>query len=164
MSILVATLVAMLALGQAGSDALVSQEPAIDVSARDSIYQFGAGEWRFAGDVRIVYGTVTVHGDLGTVQLQDEEISWIEVSGNPGSWRDILEDGGEISGEASNIRYDVRQKLLVMSGDTRVKHSQGVYLSDRLVYDLGSKVLSGNGDEGGRVRMTIRPAQPPGNE
>jgi lipopolysaccharide export system protein LptA len=137
-----------------------TDNPPIDISAQDSSYDVVTGEWRFEGQVRIVYGTVHVHGDRGVVQQEGERFTRIEISGSPAAWQETLEDGSEVAGEALEISFDVERQVLVMAGNTRVQHPRGVYRSDRLVYDLASRTLSGHAEDDGRVRMTIEPARP----
>jgi lipopolysaccharide export system protein LptA len=132
----------------------------IEISARDSQYDVGTGVWAFVGEVRIRYGTVEAEGDEGIVQQQDGEFSDIELRGSPATWREVLADGREVTGEAGVIRFDPQREVLVMSGATRVNHPRGVFSGDRLVYDLASRTLAGESEDGGRVRMTIRPPDP----
>lgn len=149
-----------LALALPGAGVAADREHPIDISARESQYDVGTGVWNFSGEVRIVYGNVEAHGDAGIVQQQDEEITGIELLGSPATWREILDDGHEIAGQARAIRFDPVSELLVMTGDTRVRHPRGVFSGDRLVYDLVSRTLSGASEAGGRVRMTIEPPDP----
>lgn len=143
-----------------GGAGAADREQPVDISARDSQYDVGTGVWTFAGEVRIVYGHVEANGDTSVVHQRDEEITGIELHGAPATWRDVLDDGREISGEAATISFDPAREVLVMSGDTRVRHPRGVFSGDRLVYDLVSRTLSGESEEGGRVRMTIQPPDP----
>lgn len=139
--------------------AAVAGEPErpVEISARDSQYDVGAGTWTFSGEVRIQYGTVDARGDEGIVHQRDGDFSEMELRGAPATWREVLEDGSEISGEASSIQFDPQRETLVMSGATRVNHPRGVFSGDRLVYDLVNRTIAGESEEGGRVRMTIRP-------
>lgn len=155
--VLPALLLAFVLLGGAGA---ADREHPIDISARDSQYDVGTGVWTFAGEVRIVYGNIEANGDSSVVQQRDEEITGIELHGKPATWREVLDDGREIHGEAATITFDPAREVLVMSGNTRVRHPRGVFSGDRLVYDLVSGTLSGESDDGGRVRMTIQPPDP----
>jgi lipopolysaccharide export system protein LptA len=132
----------------------------IEISARDSQYDVGTGVWTFRGEVRIRYGTVEAEGDEGIVHQEEGEFSDMELSGSPATWREALADGREVTGEAAVIRFDPQREVLVMSGATRVHHPRGVFSGDRLVYDLASRTLAGESEDGGRVRMTIRPPDP----
>jgi lipopolysaccharide export system protein LptA len=141
------------------SAAVLAADPQrpIEISARDSEYDVGTGTWKFSGEVRIQYGTVEALGEEVIVLQRDGDFSDMQLSGAPATWREELEDGSEISGEASVIRFDPQREVLVMSGATRVNHPRGVFSGDRLVYDLVSRTLTGESEDDGRVRMTIRP-------
>lgn len=160
MSVLRASSALLLAVVLPAAAGAADREYPIDISARDSQYDVGTGVWTFAGEVRIVYGNVEANGDSSVVQQRDEEITGIELRGDPATWREVLDDGREIRGEAATISFEPARQVLVMSGATRVQHPRGVFSGDRLVYDLGSRTLSGASEDGGRVRMTIQPPDP----
>ncbi|MEI2422536.1 LptA/OstA family protein, partial [Arthrospira platensis SPKY2] len=105
----------------------------IEISARDSQYDVGTGAWTFVGEVWIRYGTVEAEGDEGVVHQQEGEFSDMELRGSPATWREVLADGREVTGEAGVIRFDPQREVLVMSGATRVNHPRGVFSGDRLV-------------------------------
>ena len=133
--------------------------PGIDISARDSSYDLRSGVWRFDGDVMIRRGNLRITADTGVVHQRDGEVERVELEGAPVHWQERLSDGTELDGEAQRLEYDVIANVLTLRGNTRVRHPQGEFSGDRLVYDVGNEKLLGHGGDNDRVRMIIEPGE-----
>ena len=133
--------------------------PGIDISARDSSYDLRSGVWRFEGDVMIRRGNLQITADTGVVHQRDGEVERVELEGAPVQWRERLSDGTELDGEAQRLEYDLIANVLTLRGSTRVRHPQGEFSGDRLVYDVGNEKLLGHGGDDDRVRMIIEPGE-----
>jgi lipopolysaccharide export system protein LptA len=81
----------------------------------------------------------------------------IELTGDPTTWEDTLEDGTVVTGEARRIHFDIEQNVVTLTGSARLEHEQGRYTGDELVYDLDTESLAGRGTDGNRVRVVIEP-------
>lgn len=139
--------------------ATMQPAPGIDISARDSSYDLRSGVWRFEGEVVIRRGDLLIEADTGTVHQRDGEVERVELEGAPVRWRERLADGTGLDGEAQRLEYDVIANVLTLRGRTRVRHPQGEFSGDRLVYDVGNEKLLGHGGDDERVRMTIEPGE-----
>ena len=144
---------------EAEDSAAMGPAPGIDISARDSSYDLRSGVWRFEGDVMIRRGNLQITADTGVVHQRDGEVERVELEGTPVHWRERLSDGTELDGEAQQLEYDVIANVLTLRGSTRVRHPQGEFYGDRLVYDVGNEKLLGHGGDNDRVRMTIEPGE-----
>ncbi|MEM1082088.1 MAG: lipopolysaccharide transport periplasmic protein LptA, partial [Pseudomonadota bacterium] len=115
----------------------------------------------FSDNVNIERGPMTISADRGMIRQVDGEMTEIELFGNPTRWQDQLEDGSVVNGEANNIYFDVIANVVTLTGDAIIRHEQGEFTGDRLVYDLNSESLSGSSDGDNRVRVVIEPGALP---
>jgi lipopolysaccharide export system protein LptA len=141
----------------AGDVAEAAVRPPIVIDSESSESDLRSGITRFSDNVTISRGPMLVFADEGVVRQVDGEITEIELTGSPTEWRDTLEDGTVVTGEAANIRFDVVENVVTLTGSARLQHEQGRYTGDELVYDLDTESLAGRGTEGNRVRVVIEP-------
>jgi len=64
-----------------------------------------------------------------------------------------MEDGSDVDGESEEIIYDFTQNLITMLGSAEIRNVQGTFSGAKLVYDLDSQNLLGDGG----VRLIIQP-------
>ncbi len=99
-----------------------------------------------------------VDADEGIVRQADGRITEIELSGNPTTWLDRLDDGTLVQGQAQRIHFDVAENVVTLSGSARLEHERGEYTGDELTYDLDTESLAGRAtSEGNRVRVILEP-------
>jgi len=130
-------------------------EPPIIIDSDSNQYDLRSGLTRFSDNVRIQRGAMEVRADEGVVHQSDGRYTLIELFGSPTTWRDRLDDGTIVEGRASQIRYDVVDDVVTLSGDARLKHEQGEFTGDELVYDLNSESLVGRGSSGNQARVIL---------
>lgn len=129
--------------------------PPIGIDAESGNLDVRTGAYHLSGNVTITRGALVVKADearsfsdaAGTVER-------IELYGQPTTWRDILEDGSDVDGESDELIYDFTQNLITMLGNARIRNVQGAFSGAKLVYDLDSQNLVGDGG----VRLIIEPA------
>jgi lipopolysaccharide export system protein LptA len=133
-------------------------EAPIIIDSETTSYDMRAGVNRFEGNVTITRGPMRVDADQGVVRQADGRITEIELTGNPTTWLDRLEDGTQVEGEAQRIHFDVAQNVVTLSGSARLEHERGEYTGDELTYDLDTESLAGRATgEGNRVRVILEP-------
>lgn len=98
-----------------------------------------------------------VHADSGVVRQVDGQISTVELEGAPATWRDRLDDGSLVSGESRSIHFDVQANVVTLTGNAVIRHAQGEFTGDELVYDLNAESLAGRSTGNDRVRVVIEP-------
>lgn len=125
----------------------------ITIDARDSELEARTGITRLIGDVVITRGPMEVRADHGVVVYADNRLTEVELTGDPCTWKDRLEDGTEIFGEAQTIEFDIASNTVRFSGNAYVRHPQGDITGDVLTYNLDTETLSGT-----RTRHVIEPA------
>lgn len=132
-------------------------EPPIVIDSVNTEYDLRNGLTRFYDDVSIERGAMKVSADEGVVRQADGEIVIIELRGNPTRWEDRLEDGSLVQGEARRIVFDVQENVVTLSEGARIRHAQGEFSGDELIYDLDTENLVGRGSADNRARVIIEP-------
>ncbi|NKI36081.1 lipopolysaccharide transport periplasmic protein LptA [Wenzhouxiangella sp. XN79A] len=132
-------------------------EPPIDIYAVESHYDLRAGVTRFENDVSITRGAMAVQADRGVLRQLDGQISEVELEGSPITWRDELSDGSIVTGESTALHYDVLANVVTLTGNAVIRHQQGEFTGDELVYDLTAESLAGRSTGNDRVRVIIEP-------
>ncbi len=149
------TLVLLIA---APDPAQASSDEKINVEARDSETETRTGFTRLIGDVIITRGAMEVRADNGLVRYAENRLTELELTGEPCTWKDRLEDGTEVNGEASQINFDIESNSIRFTGNAFVRHPQGDVTGDILTYNLDNETLSATStEEGSRVRYVIEP-------
>jgi len=140
----------------AGAEA--APRPPIIIDSESNRYDMRAGVNRFEGNVTIARGPMRVNADEGTVRQADGRITEIELLGSPTTWRDRLDDGTLVEGEAERIHFDVIDNIVTLTGNARLEHERGEYTGDELTYDLDTESLAGRATgDGNRVRVILEP-------
>ena len=133
-------------------------EAPIIIDSETTSYDMRAGVNRFDGNVTITRGPMRVDADEGVVRQAEGRITEIELTGNPTTWVDRLDDGTQVEGEAQRIHFDVVENVVTLSGGARLEHERGEYTGDELTYDLDTESLAGRATgEGNRVRVILEP-------
>ncbi len=149
---------------------LASERPAlpIDINSESGRYDVRSGAYHLSGNVRIKRGDLLVRADEArSFSGPDGQVERIELYGNPTTWSDVLEDGSAVEGQSLEITYDFTRNIITMQGEALIRNVQGAFSGSKLVYDLDSEDLVGDGgvnlviepDAGERARRQI--TEPP---
>lgn len=141
----------------AAATTAVPAEAPIVIDSVNNEYDLRNGLTRFYDDVSIQRGSMKVSADEGVVRQAEGEIVSIELSGSPTTWEDRLEDGSLVQGEARRIHFDVQKNVITLTDGARIRHEQGEFTGDELIYDLDTENLVGRGSADNRARVIIEP-------
>ncbi|NEP61788.1 MAG: lipopolysaccharide transport periplasmic protein LptA [Symploca sp. SIO2G7] len=134
-----------------------SSEAPIDIDAEETSYDLRTGLFEFEHRVQIERGPMRITADRATLRQVEGEMSEIELFGNPVEWRDQLEDGSIVNGEANNIFFDVPANIVTLTQRAVIVHEKGQFTGDELIYDLTTEQLRGSSEGDNRVRVRIEP-------
>jgi lipopolysaccharide transport protein LptA len=101
---------------------------------------FSAGEWRFAGNVRVRLESSVLEAAEAVFRFQDQQLISAELTGAPVSFEDTAPEGdGPLRGTAGVMRYDDAAQTLELLGE--VSLTVGPYLTTGcdLIYFLGTE-------------------------
>jgi len=130
-------------------------EPPIIIDSDTNQYDLRSGVTRFSDNVTIQRGAMLVDADEGVVHQEDGRITLVELFGSPTTWRDRLDDGSIVEGKADQIEFQVIENVVTLSGNARIRHEQGEFTGNQLVYDLDTESLSGRGSDGNQARVIL---------
>ena len=117
-----------------------------------------AGPCVFAGNVRIVQGTLDIRAARADVQRGDGDIRRVILSGSPVQLSQQLDNGSRMNARAAKIDYDMPQETVVMTGKAHVEEpGRSSIDSERIVYNMRTGQVQSGGQGGGRVKMRILP-------
>src|SRR6056297_1460309 len=129
--------------------------PPIIIDSDTNQYDLRSGVTRFSDNVSIQRGAMLVYADEGVVHQEDGRITLVELFGNPTTWRDRLDDGSIVEGRADQIEFEVIENVVTLTGNARLRHEQGEFTGNQLVYDLDTESLSGRGTDGNQARVVL---------
>jgi len=132
----------------------------INIEADRATLNEKTGNSIYEGNVSLQQGTLVLQGSRMTVQLNDNTIDTLVLTGNPATYRQ-RPDGKESDqhAEADRIEYHAKEDRIILLGNARVWQSGDKELrSERIVFDLKSNsVNAGSNKPGDRVHITLPP-------
>ena len=108
------------------------------------------------GNVIITQGTLRVVAAKAVVQQNDGDPSRALLSGGV-SLRQELDDGGMIDAKSANVDYNLRNEVVIFTGNVEITQARGTLTGERVVYNMKTGQLDSGGEGNGRVKMRILP-------
>lgn len=147
------------AAGGAGARTSDRNQP-MDIEAARS--DCGLGEnatCTFTGQATVTQGTLRIVAEKAVVTQVAGKPSRAQFSGGV-SLQQEMDDGDRIEARSANVDYDMRNEVIVFTGNVNITQQRGSLSGERVVYNLKTGQLeSGGGTGGGRVKMRILPKQ-----
>jgi len=114
----------------------------------------------YEGNVHVQQGTLVLQGNKMTVQLDDNTLETIILTGSPATYRQ-RPDGKDTDqhAEAGRIEYHATEDRVILLENARVWQSGAEeFRSDRIVFNLKNNTVNAGGSSpGDRVRITLQP-------
>jgi lipopolysaccharide export system protein LptA len=157
----------------------------INIEADTATLNEASGTSTYRGNVHLRQGTLQLHGDNMTVQMRDDRIDKVVLTGNPATYVQRPDNAEEDQhAEAGRIEYYAGENRMILLDNARIWQSgKDQFSSDRIVFNLTENTVNaGGGSSTDRVRITLQPrksddtaatpeptteaqpATPPGNE
>ena len=148
---------ALLAAGTAVARTSDRNQP-MDIEAARS--DCGLGEnatCTFSGQATITQGTLRIVAEKAVVTQVAGKPSRAQFSGGVRLQQE-MDDGDHIDARSDSVDYDMRNEVIVFTGNVSIAQQRGSLSGERVVYNLKTGQLeSGGGTGGGRVKMRILP-------
>jgi len=132
----------------------------VNIEADRATLNEKTGNSVYEGNVYLQQGTLVLQGSKMTVQLNDNTIDTLVLTGDPATYRQ-RPDGKQSDqhAEAGRIEYYAKEERIVLLENARLWQSSDEELrSDRIVFDLKSNTVNaGSNKPGDRVRITLQP-------
>lgn len=129
------------------------QSGPIGVEADNVVHDAERNASHLQGSVRITRGEMEVTADEGFAYRGNNGYERVELFGAPVRWRTVTEQGGQTTGRSDQVVYDLLERTVTLIGDAYIEEPRGTYSGERLVYNLDTQGVRG---EGG-VRLSIEP-------
>jgi lipopolysaccharide export system protein LptA len=139
----------------------------INIEADRATLHEKIGRSIYRGNVHLQQGTLQLHGDTMVVQMHDDNIVTIVLTGSPATYAQRPDNATEDQhAEAGRIEYKAAEELMVLRGNARVWQSgDEEFRSERIVFNLADNTVNaGGGSAGDRVRITLQPRKSGGTE
>jgi len=152
---LLLSLLPVIGLGLTGD-----RDQPINIEADRATVNEKTGDSVYEGNVYLRQGTLVLQGSRMKVQLNDNTIDTLVLTGDPATYRQ-RPDGKESDqhAEAGRIEYNAKEDRIILLENARVWQSGDKELrSERIVFDLKSNsVNAGSNKPGDRVHITLPP-------
>lgn len=102
----------------------------------------------FRTDVKIRQGSLEILADEVEVTAEQGEGREVFIArGSPARYSQQLDDGSNISAAGDEIRYEVSNRTLTLTGSAELKQDGSQVASDSIVFNMESEQLIAQGDE-----------------
>ena len=108
------------------------------------------------GNVTITQGTLHIVAAKAVVQQSGGDPSRALLSGGV-TLKQQMDDGTDLDAKSSNVDYDLKNEVVVFTGNVVITQQRGTLNGQRVVYNMKSGQVQSGGDGNGRVKMTIQP-------
>ena len=136
------------------------REQPINIEADKASLNDKTGFSVYEGNVRLQQGTLLFTGSKMTVQLTDNKLDTIVLTGTPATYvqRPQGKDTDQHA-EAGRIEYYALEERVILLDKARIWESgDEEFRSDRIVFSLKSDTVdAGGGGDSGRVHITLQP-------
>ena len=108
------------------------------------------------GNVTITQGTLHIVAAKAVVQQSGGDPSRALLSGGV-TLKQQMDDGTDLDAKSANVDYDLKNEVVVFTGNVVITQARGTLNGQRVVYNMKSGQVQSGGDGNGRVKMTIQP-------
>ncbi len=132
----------------------------INIEADSATVHDKSGSSTYTGNVHLVQGTLNLRGDKMTVQMRNNHVETIVLTGNPATYVQRPDNSErDRHAEARRIEYHASSERMILLDNARIWQAENEeFRSDRIVFNLAEKTINAGGSDGSeRVRITLQP-------
>jgi lipopolysaccharide export system protein LptA len=116
----------------------------------------------YTGDVVLTQGSIEAHADKIVIHMTEtDQIERIVMTGQPATFRQQTNEGGEIYGEGLRMEYRESQAQLKIENQALLRRGLNEFRGPLIEFDLTDEVITASSPdddtERERVRITIQP-------
>ncbi|MCC2617849.1 lipopolysaccharide transport periplasmic protein LptA [Aestuariibacter halophilus] len=129
----------------------------------DSKSQFVDGKSKtsiFREDVHITQGSLSIDADeVEVIAIEGEGREVFIARGQPAVYGQTMDDGSRIKAVANEIRYQVSNSTLTLTGNAELQQNSSKVSGDSIVFnmELEQLIAQGTDDDEGRVTTIFQP-------
>lgn len=134
-------------------------EKPVNIEADTVMFNNEKGVADYQGNVIILQGSLEIRADKVNIQAPDHEIVSIVATGKPVKMQQTMDDGQQVKGQGNTIRYQVKGKKIVLTGNAKLEQGKDVISNNHITYLPGSGELKAGGKKNsGRVKAVFHPS------
>ena len=107
-------------------------------------------------DVTMTQGTLRIKAAKAVIQQVNGDMSRVQMTGGV-TLRQQLDDGTDFDSKSSAVDYDLRNEVVVFTGNVGITQNRGTLNGERVVYNMKTGQVESGGSGNGRVKMRILP-------
>ena len=134
-----------------------NQPMQLDADGQDCNVADANSKCVFTGNVVIVQGTLEVRASRAEVVRRNGDIDQVVLTGSQATMKQQMDDGTDLDAKSSNVDYDLKNEVVVFTGNVAITQPRGTLNGQRVVYNMKSGQVQSGGEGNGRVKMTIQP-------
>ncbi|WP_028115740.1 lipopolysaccharide transport periplasmic protein LptA [Ferrimonas senticii] len=143
------------AIGHAAEDDF--RQP-VSVTADRSEGDLQSRTLSYLDNVVVVQGTLKIHADKLTLQSNEAQTEQIFVAtGNPATYEQMMDNGLMAEAEASEIRYSVAKRELILTGEAELRQDGSLVKGDRISYNALEQKLTAKGSKQEQITTIFLP-------
>lgn len=115
----------------------------------------------FDKDVIITQGSIKIRADKVVVVRTGEKGSEVMTAyGKPATFFQVLDNGKPVNAHGDSIRYELKQRLVTITGNGQLKQEDSQISGDVIRYDIVSQKMMAEGNQqNSRVKTVFLPGQ-----
>ncbi len=113
----------------------------------------------FLQDVVITQGSIIIHANKVVVLRHEKGNDEMIASGNPATFFQILDNGKPVNASASELRYQLKDRLVTLTGKAELKQDDNKVNGDIIRYDIQKQQMIAQSSKGSRVKTIFLPQE-----
>ncbi len=114
----------------------------------------------FLQDVVITQGTIIIHANKVIVLRHEKGNDEMIATGSPATFFQILDNGKPVNASASELRYQLKDRLVTLTGKAELKQDDNKVNGDLIRYDVQKQqMIAQSNNKGSRVKTIFLPQE-----
>ena len=115
----------------------------------------------FSEDVIITQGTIKIKADkVVVIRSGDKGAEVMTAYGNPATFFQVLDNGKPVNASASELRYQLKDRLVTLTGKAELKQNDNQVNGDVIRYDIQKQqMIAQSSGKGSRVKTIFLPQE-----
>ncbi|CRK85592.1 Lipopolysaccharide export system protein LptA [Candidatus Providencia siddallii] len=115
----------------------------------------------FKNNVIIKQGSIDIRANKVVVTRQKNNLNkiMIESIGSPVTFYQLQDNGKQTKGQATNIRYEVDKKIIILTGNASIKQLDSYIIGNKITYIISEQKIEAFSKKGNQVTTVLLPTQ-----
>ena len=112
----------------------------------------------YRGNVRITQGSMSLTGDIVTLETENKKVQKIISEGKLCTFKQKTDDGRIINAEAEKMIYSITGNKIILTQNAKLTEAGNTFASDRIIFYTDREIVSAGSSSGNdRVNITVFP-------